>query len=188
MTELEQLGADLGFVRDAVKKSDTGRSVASIHLLWAVIVPVGFAMMDFAPAYVPIYWTIAGPGGFLLSGLLGWKSAAATGQMDRARGNREALHWGSMLVTIFLAVPLVATNRISQDDFGMFVTLVLALAYLLAGVHLYRPLLWVGVLVMFGYGGLWILPAYRWTTIGVLASAALIVTALMSRPQATTDG
>ena len=188
MTELKQLEADLGYVREAVEKSDADRSVATIHLLWAVIVPIGFALMDFAPSYVPIFWTIAGPGGFVLSGILGWRASAASGQMDRAAGNREGLHWGSMLVTIFFAVPLVATARISQDDFGMVVTLLLALSYLLAGVHLYRPLRWIGVLLLLGYAGLWMLPAYRWTTIGLLASAALVVTALMSRSPASSDG
>jgi hypothetical protein len=181
MTEMEQLEADLGYVRQAVQKSDGGRSVAAIHLLWAVLVPIGFALMDFAPQYVPVYWTFAGPAGFVVSGGLGWRAAVARGQLSHREGRHEALHWGATMGVIFLSVPLVATGRVGQDEFGMFITLVLALSYFLAGVHAERPLLAVGVVLMLGYASLWFVPAYRWTFIGALASGALIVTALVSR-------
>ncbi len=181
MTEIEQLEADLGYVREAVQRSDGGRSVAAIHLLWAVLVPIGFALMDFAPEYVPVYWTFAGPIGFIVSAGLGWRAGVVRGQLDDRAGHREALHWGATMAVIFMGVPMVATGRIGQDAFAMFVTLVLALSYFLAGVHLERPLIGVGVVLMIGYLSLWFMPAYRWTLIGALASGALIATALVSR-------
>lgn len=180
MTEMTQLEADLGYVRSAVQRSDACRSVVAIHLLWAVLVPIGFALMDFAPDYVPIYWTFTGPVGFIVSGALGWRAAVARGQVNHRVGRRQGLHWGATMGVIFLGVPLVATGRIGQDEFGMFVTLVLALIYFLAGVHLERPLMAVGLVLMLGYVGLWFVPAYRWTLIGALASGGLIATALVS--------
>ena len=182
MTEIKQLEADLGYVREAVQRSDRGRSVAAIHLLWAALVPIGFALMDFAPQHVPAYWTIAGPLGFVVSALLGWRASVARGQLNHRVARRETLHWGATLAVIFLGVPLVATGRIGQDEFGMFIVLIIAFSYFLAGVHGARPLLWVGAVLMIGYLSLWFIPAYQWTAIGALASGALIVTALASRP------
>jgi len=181
MPEIKQLEAHLGYVRSAVQESDVHRSVVAIHLLWAVLVPIGFSLMDFAPDYVPLYWTFVGPVGFVVSAALGWRAAVTRGQVNHMVGRREGLHWGATMGVIFLGVPLVATERIGQDEFGMFITLVLALSYFLAGVHVDRPLMAVGLVLMAGYVGLWFVPVYRWTFIGVLASGALIVTALVSR-------
>lgn len=183
MTEMNTLEDDLVYVRRAMQKSDGGSPVAAIQLLWAALIPLGFALMDFAPRYVPVYWMFAGPLGFVASGALGWRAAVARGQLDRRGGRREALHWGAMMGVIFLAVPLAATERVGQDEFGMFVTLIIGLTYFLAGVHRERPLMAVGAVLMLGYVSLWFIPAYRWAIIGALASGALIVTALVSRSE-----
>ena len=66
----EELHADLSYVRGAVRKSEGSSSVRGIYLLWGVAILIGFPLADFAPGVVPLYWTIVGPVGFLVSGYL----------------------------------------------------------------------------------------------------------------------
>ena len=64
MTELEQIGGDLRFVRGALASSERPKSPAALYFFWAAAVLVGFVLVDFRPALVGPYWAVAGPAGF----------------------------------------------------------------------------------------------------------------------------
>ena len=59
--------------------------------------------------------------------------------------------------------------------------LLLALTYFLAGLHLERRLMPVGLVLAVGYLFTLYLPEYRFTTAGVLVAVALVVQALLGR-------
>ena len=77
------------------------------------------------------------------------------------------------MLVIFLSVPLIAGGSVALADFGKMVLLIIALAYFLAGVHLERPLIWIGVLMLSGYILLLFNPPYAWTILGLVIAAGL---------------
>lgn len=180
MTKQEELRADLSYVKAAVHQSERKQSARSIYLLWAAVILVGFPLSDFAPRIVGWYWTIAGPLGTLASMWLGWREGVKRGQPDRARGGRHALHWIGMMLCIFMIIPLAATGVIAWENLSKIILLVLALSYFLAGVHLDRPLIWAGLLMAAGYGVLFLVETYVWTILGILLSASLVLSAVLS--------
>jgi hypothetical protein len=121
---------------------------------------------------VGTYWVVAAPGGFLASAVLGWFHGRQGGS-SAAIGTRQALHWSGLLAAAFLA-------RLLPSD-GSAILLVLALGYFLAGVHLDRPMLWVGLLMGGGYVLVLQAPAYAWTAVGIGVAAGLILAGLRPR-------
>ena len=51
---------------------------------------------------VGLFWTIAGPVGFLLSGFLGWLYSKTRGQVSSREGSFVALHFLGTLVAVAL--------------------------------------------------------------------------------------
>ena len=79
---------------------------------------------------------------------------------------------------IFLAVPLIAEGSITASSFGKLVTLILALGYFLAGLHLERSFGWVSLAMLLGYAVLLLAPAFSWTITGVLVAPAMTAAGL----------
>ena len=52
----DRLQQDLDYVVAAVRRHDTSLGVPAIYFLWAVLVPVGFALPDLAPGIAGPYW------------------------------------------------------------------------------------------------------------------------------------
>jgi hypothetical protein len=175
------VGDDLGYVREVVARADAGGTPRSIWYLWALIGSAGFALIDFAPDRVAIYWWIAAPLGFLASAWLGWRHARKAGQMSRREGRSYVLHWGGTMLAVFLVVPLAVIGGMTEPTMPRVMLLILALSYFLAGVHLDRSLLWIGIVMLAGYGALFFLDRYAWTLIGALLGLSLIVTARVTR-------
>jgi hypothetical protein len=171
MDQIQQLKGDLRFVRAAVDRADYGRMPPVIYFLWAAVCLCGFALIDFAPAWVGEYWMVAGPAGFILSAALGWHFARRDGGSSWATGRRHLLHWGAMLAAIFFAGLL----PMSGEDLSTAILLILALAYFLAGVHLDHAMVWVGLVLAGGYVAVILISAYAWTLVGVALALALAV-------------
>ena len=141
----KQIETDLGYVKDLVRRSDREPTPASVYLLWAAIVLVGFALVDLASGRaVGFFWMIAGPLGGIVSGLLGRRGGLRSGQIQREIGIRHALHWGGMLVLTALAVLLAVTGHIPRDEMGRVILLIVAFGWWSAGVHFDRVFLWLG--------------------------------------------
>jgi uncharacterized membrane protein len=153
----KQVETDLGYVKDLVRRSDREPTPASIYLLWAAIVLVGFALVDLASGRaVGFFWMIAGPLGGIVSGLLGRRAGLRSGQIQREVGIRHALHWGGMLVLTALAVLLAVTEHIPRDETGRVILLIVA----------------------FGWWSALFFERYVWTALGLLIAVALVIVAL----------
>jgi hypothetical protein len=178
MDALEQLKGDLRFVRAAVDRADRLVPPTAIYFLWAVVGFCGFALVDVNDRWVPLYWSIAGPAGFLASAYIGWRHARHRGQMTAADGRRHMLHWGGMLTAVFLAVLIPANGFMHWDGLGPAILLILALSYFQAGVHLDRAMLWIGLLMGAGYVFVLLVPVYAWTVVGLVFATALMFAGL----------
>ena len=184
MTETQQLKDDLNYIAAAVRRAEPS-GVAAIYFLWAILVPMGFALADFSPDHAGWYWLIAGPGGGLLSFLIGARTAHQRGERDRRIGMAYAWHW-TFAGMAFLGVgfPVIA-GTVSPAQAAPYMLLVCAMAYGMAGTLLEPPLRWVGLVMYAGFAMLTLaqLP-YAWTLTGLLVGAALAYAGLRARSAA----
>ena len=175
MTHDEQLRHDLDYVAAAVRRQEPSVGTPSIYFLWAILVPVGFALPDFAPHLAGAYWFVAGIGGGLLSMWLGARDSRIHGISDRELGKRYGLHWLFTGVAFVLAALPMATGRIEPAAAVSTFMLIAGLAYTLAGVHLNRPILWSGLMMFAAYAALQLFPSpYIWTISGIAIGLSLV--------------
>ena len=174
MTTAEQLKQDLDYVATAVRRNDRASGVPAIFFLWAALVAVGFALPDFAPSLAAPYWLVAGVGGGLLSVWLGARESRRSGISNTELGRRHGHHWlvvGVGFVACWL--PILGGGASVASAVGNFL-LVAGLGYALAGVHLERPLLWSGLIMLAAYAVLSVFsPPYTWTITGVAIGVSL---------------
>lgn len=184
MSDPEQIKHDLDYIANAVRREDAPRGIPAIYFLWAAIVAVGFALPDFAPNAAGPFWFISGIGGGLLSWYLGARHGRQHGINDKALGRRYGLHWTIGGVGFLLCVlPAVAGRLEFVDVVGNYL-LVGGLVYALAGVHLERPLMWSGLMMLGGYVALNVLTTpYVWTITGALIALSLVWAGISSRQQ-----
>jgi hypothetical protein len=176
MDHVERLEGDLRFVRGALDASTRpAASPSAMYFLWAVIVLLGFALVDFRTDLVPEYWAVAAPAGFLASAYLGWRHALRSGQASASDGRRHLLHWGAVLIAVALAVVLRARGAMPSEALQAVILLVLALGYFTAGLHLDRHLLWVGLLMGAGFVVVMLVSLYAWTVVGIALAISLTV-------------
>jgi hypothetical protein len=168
---------DLGYVRDLVARSERDDTPRAIWYLWAAIGGIGFALIDFRPDSVGLFWLVAAPVGFLASVWLGWRHARKLGQESRREGRTHMLHWGGMGGAIALLVFFAARGHLTGEEIAQAILLVVALGYFLAGVHLTRPLLWVGLVLAGSFLAVEFVGGYVWTMVGAVMALALLVTA-----------
>jgi hypothetical protein len=179
--EARQAREDLQFVRSAVRRGVAGAFPLPIAVLWAAISVVGFALVDLAPERSPLFWLVAGPGGFLLSIWLGSRSAREAGESDNAEAWRWILHWGGLLAAIALSTLAVVAGDASWSGFGATLLLIVAVAYFTAGIHLHRSLLLVAAILTAGYPAVLFVERWAWSVVGVAVAAALLAGALAGR-------
>ncbi|MGH7540827.1 MAG: hypothetical protein ACRELC_07500 [Gemmatimonadota bacterium] len=177
MDQARRVEHDLGYVREVVGRSERSRVPRAIWYLWAAIGAVGFALIDFRPDWVPVFWAIAGPAGFALSAWLGWRHGRAIGQESWREGRAHLLHWAGMGGAIGLLVFFAARGHVTGVELAQAILLVVALGYFLAGVHLVRPLVWVGLALAGSFVAVEFIDGYVWTAVGVVMALALVVTA-----------
>jgi hypothetical protein len=174
MADLDRLREDLDFVRASVHNEPVGAPRA-VFFLWGVLVLVGFVLHDVGLAWVPFYWMVAGPAGGMLSAYLGWQHQKRSGYLNASHGIQYALHWGSLLAAVFLGSLMVRQGVVAAEAFGPVVLLLVAQAYFHAGLHLDKPLRWVGLLMAAAYLAVLVMSTYAWTLAGVVVSAALVI-------------
>lgn len=186
MATRERIKDDLAYVKDAVERTGNVH-VPAVYLMWAAIGLVGFSMPDFITngwvgwSYSSIgwYWAVMGPVGFAASWWLSMRANDRVGQMSRRTGIRWGLHWAAFGATGVLGVALALSGHVGWEVFGVLWVLLLALSYTLAGVHLERRLLPIGIALGVGYLTILFLPNYGWIAAGVLTAAALTAQAFI---------
>ena len=172
-----RVGEDLGYVRDVVGRSERDATPRAIWYLWAAIGGIGFALIDFRPEQVGLFWSIAAPLGFLASIWLGWRHGRALGQHSRREGQAHMLRWGGMGGAILLLVFFAAHGHLAGEEIAQAILLVVALGYFLAGVHMARPLVWVGLLLGGSFLAVEFVDGYVWSAVGAVMALALVITA-----------
>lgn len=170
---------DLDYVRGVVARSEGHPGPRAIWFLWGAISAVGFSLIDLRPEWVPEFWTVAAPAGFVASAWLGWRHGRSIGQESRREGRAWMLHWGATMLACFGVVPLAASGVLDGPGIAMAILLVTALSYFLAGVHLARPLLWVGVLIAAGYLAVVYVEGPMWIVVGLVVGIALFATGVV---------
>lgn len=184
MTSADRITQDLDYVAAAVRHNDRPNGDPAIYFMWAAIIAVGFALPDFAPRAVGAYWFVTGIGGGLLSWWLGARESRKLGLNDKALGLRYGYHWTIGGVGFFLSwLPMIAGRTAPADGAASFL-LVGGLIFALAGVHLERPLLWSGLLMLAAYAVLVLFaPPYVWTITGIVIAISLVWAGLAARRQ-----
>ena len=181
MATPQQAGDDLAYVRDVVENAGDVH-IPGIYLIWAVIGSVGFALVDFAPyQWIAGYWAIMGPAGFIASWRLGAHASTGAGIVNRSYDQKWCLHWGAFGAAGLLGIALPLNGLLAWQGFGSLWVLLLALAYTLAGVHLERRMLPLGVLMGLCFLITLFVPQYGWTTAGAVAGLALSAQAFLGR-------
>lgn len=175
MTHQDRILRDLDYVASVVRRGGACAGIPAIYFLWAAIIAIGFSLADFAPRHAGPFWLVAGIGGGTLSWFLGARDARRSGISDTAAGRRHGLHWMIGGVAFLLCVLPAATGRVAPDLGVANFLLVAGILYALAGVHLERPLLWSGLLMLAAYVVLVLFsPLYLWTITGLVVAAALL--------------
>lgn len=175
MTHADRLKQDLDYLSRTVRHHERPVGTPAIYFLWALIVPVGFALPDFAPRSAGLFWFIAGTGGGLLSMWLGARDARRSGVNDRELGKRYGYHWLIAGIGFLLAALPVALGRAPVESAVGTFMLVAGLSYAFAGLHLNRPILWSGLLMLAAYALMMLFqPPYAWTFTGVAIAASLL--------------
>ena len=182
MTHDEQIRHDLDYISAAVRRQEQPVGTPAIYFLWAVLVPVGFALPDFAPQWAGLYWLFIGIGGGLLSMWLGIRDDRHTGIRDRELGKRYGLHWLFTGLAFMLSALPLATGKVAPAAAVPTFMLIAGLADTLAGVHLNRPILWSGLLMFAAYAALQVFPTPRiWTVSGLLIGLSLAWAGIAAR-------
>jgi hypothetical protein len=176
--EANTVESDIRYVRGLVDRDGNRAFPGSIYVLWAMLVLAGFSLVDFAPRQTGLFWMIAGPGGGILSGILGRRAGVRMGQLDREEGVRHILHWSGMLLVIVLAVMLAVRGLVQGYVLSQVILLVVSLGWWTAGVHFDRHFLLLGGVMMAGFVGTLFAVPYAWTATGALTSAVLLGIAL----------
>ena len=183
MTDTDSIKNDIAYVRAVAEHTNTAH-VPAIYLIWAGICVCGFSLVDLVgpgSSWIGMYWLITGPGGGALSWWLAVQAGNRAGQVDRRKGKRWAGHFLGFFAIGLLGCALAAAGELSWSGLSLLWILLLALTYFLAGLHLERRLLPVGLVLAVGYLFTLFLPEYRFTTAGVLVAVALVVQALLGR-------
>ncbi|MCQ3830062.1 hypothetical protein HXX02_11440 [Microbulbifer elongatus] len=174
MTDVNKLQSDLDYIRGAIGEDATAGGIPALYFLWAALIAVGFSLPDLAPRFAGAYWLFAGTGGGLFSWWLGARESRRHGYNNAQLGRRYGLHWCLVGAAFLLCFLPLALGRVSPEMGGANFLLVTGIAYSLAGVHLERPLLWCGVLMLIAYGVLVVfMPPHIWTITGISVGAAL---------------
>ena len=92
------------------------------------------------------------------------------------------------MFAVALAVLLRAQGGMPSEQLHAMILLVLALGYVTAGLHLDRPMLWVGLLMGAGFVVVTLVSAYAWTAVGIALAVGLTVAGIREgRPREATS-
>ena len=182
MTDVNKLQSDLDYISNTLREDATAGGIPALYFIWGGLIAVGFSLPDLAPRVTGIYWLVAGIGGGLSSWWLGERESRRQGVKNARVAKRYGLHWGLMGVAFLLCFLPLLLGRVSPEMGGANFLLVTGIGYGLAGVHLERPLLWCGLLMLAAYGILVVLmPPYTWTITGITVGLSLLWAGLSRR-------
>lgn len=181
MTSMKELHEDLGYVANAVRRTEP-RATPSIFLLWAIVVLPGFALGDLDAGWCRHYWLIAAPIAALLSWWLGRKDARRAKELDPAGYRRNLLGGVVCGVAFSMFGQIVGASNIPPVGVWQLFLLVQGLVFTLAGVYRMREFIPAGLLMFVGCALLFYVPErLLGTSLGVILSAAMMTGWIFTR-------
>ena len=122
--------------------------IAFIALLMLAI--GGMAVTDYSARSGLSYWLVVIPLFGAVSVFNGWRKARASGKNISAVLLSQLLHWGALVVAVYLIYLLERTGRLNREDAGLVALLSLSLTTVLAGIHFNWRLAVLGILLAVG--------------------------------------
>ncbi len=180
MNDPSAVSRDLQFVRSVVDASERTPYPRSVAIVWGLLVLVGFALPDFVgTGTVARFWMFAGPAGLLFAAWMSARGLHRFGQSDWRSGRRELQHWALFLLAIGAVMLLPNRGMVDWKAIAPISLLLVAFAYVVAGVHLRGFYFFPGLAFFGGYCLLVFRIPHAWTITGVLGALALILSALV---------
>lgn len=177
MEDVRQIGDDLRFVREVVKRSERDRNgIPVLAYLWAAYVLIGYTWLDFNPRDAGIFFAIAGFAGGILSWIIGKSYARRHGQSDRSMAIRATAHFagGILLAGIFCVALANFIEPLRSTKGSQVFVVMIGLVYFLWGVNQDRYFLFLGPILMLGGVLVGLIPHYGWTSLGAVIALGLI--------------
>ena len=168
-TDMNSLPDKTG-TRHTLKRYLGANGVIMIMLMLLAIIGVGIT--DYSPRLSHLYWLAM----VLVTGIscnvIEWSRARKKGLSATTIVKKEMLIWLSVLVAVSLVYFLFHSGRLDNENTGLIILLILALATFLAGLRLGWRLCILGLLL----GGAMILATYLeeflWIVLMVVVAAA----------------
>ncbi len=181
MSDVQQIGQDLQFVRSAVTRGERENFGPPLILyVWALYVMVGYTLIDFRPQYSGPFLAIGGIVGGIVSWMIGRSYARKIGQSDMAMAIKALLHFGGgIMLCVAFAIGLSEMAAPLRPYSGQLIVGPIGLLYFLCGVHYQRYFLFLGVVVMAGGVLVGLVPHFGWTILGAVIALGLILPTLV---------
>lgn len=147
--------------------------IAFVALL--VLALGGMAVADFSARSGLTYWLVVIPLFGAVSVFSGWQRARAAGKNLSAVLLPQILHWGALVLAVYLIYLLERTGRLNREDAGLVALLALSLTTALAGIHFDWRLAVLGVLLAIGTAGAALVEEFFWILLIPAVVAGVIV-------------
>ena len=147
--------------------------IAFIALLLLAI--GGMAITDYSARSGLSYWLVVIPLFGAVSVFIGWRRARAGGKNVGAVLLSQLLHWGALVLAVYLIYLLEGTGRLNRDDAGLVALLSLSLTTVLAGIHFDWRLGVLGVLLAIGTAGAALVEEFFWILLIPAVLAGVVV-------------
>jgi len=156
-----------------------GQGDAPLHLmLWGVVWLIGFSGSQYMPPQMAWkLWAVVDTIGVIGSVIIGWRMSRRL----RRPGHNARIGWFWLAWMAYGAIIFGLASPEFPDValFTVLITIYFMLAYVVIGLWLWRPLLWIGVSVtFFALLAYFLLPAYVNIIIAFLGGGALFFSGL----------
>jgi hypothetical protein len=135
----------------------------------------GMAVADFSARSGLTYWLVVIPLFGAVSLYTGWRRARAGGKNVGEVLLPQILHWGALILAVYLIYLLGRTGRLSREDAGLVALLALSLTTLLAGIHFDWRLAVLGILLAVGTASAALVEEFFWILLIPAVVAGVIV-------------
>ena len=178
LKEKQKFGEDISFVkRLAEKRKNIQYSSIAIAYLWAVIIGIGYSLSDFTEEIAIWYWNIMPLTAFLISIWIGIRTNTFFGIEDRSTVFKHIMHWGSMFALIIGVLLFLGIEESTRKERLQAITIVCGIMCYLAGIHMDRRYIWLGVVLAIGAIVSNYLGPYPWTVVGIIFAIILFLSA-----------
>ena len=135
----------------------------------------GMAVTDYSARSGLSYWLVVIPIFGAVSVFTGWRRASAGGKNVSAVLLAQLLHWGALVLAVYLIYLLEGTGRLNREDAGLVALLSLSLTTILAGIHFDWRLAVLGILLAIGTACAAFVEEFFWILLIPIVLAGVVV-------------